>query len=182
MNKSFAAFLSFLIGWGFLIGQTAAPTLPTISWQTWENQIPAKSPQKTLVYIYTDWCTLCKKMDTETFQDTTIARLVNTYFNPVKLDAETKLELRFQGESYNYVRLEKVGYHELAAKLLDGRLGFPSIVFLDENQRVIQSLPSFQNATQLFALLSYFGMNYYRHVPWTTFQRRLIYPNTAEDQ
>ncbi|HNI44826.1 MAG TPA: hypothetical protein PK230_09015, partial [Chitinophagales bacterium] len=46
--------------------------------------------------------------------------------------------------------------HDLAIELLQGRMGYPSIVFLDEKMQKIQTYPGFQTADKFDLLLNYY--------------------------
>ena len=50
-------------------------------------------------------------------------------------------------------------------------MGFPSLVFLDEEFALIQSLEGYQKSDRLQIVLSYFGENNYKSTPWPAFVR-----------
>ena len=58
------------------------------------------NPKPMFIDVYTDWCGWCKRMDATTFQDQNIANYLNANFYPVKLDAETKDSIIFQGKLF----------------------------------------------------------------------------------
>lgn len=63
-----------------------------IKWYTFEEASVEyqKSAKPFFIDLYTDWCGWCKKMDASTFQDPIIANYLNTFFYPVKFNAESK--------------------------------------------------------------------------------------------
>ncbi len=146
-------------------------TTQQINWMTWEEAVAAQEQEqkKLLVNVYTGWCRWCKRMDETTFKQPKIAEYLNQYFYPVKLDAEHKENIEFQGEVFKYVKSGNKGYHELAAKLMRGRLSFPSIVFMDENLEVIQALPGFKTPGEFEQIITYFAQDHYKSTPWTSF-------------
>ncbi len=167
----------------FTLSQLGAQSeaLELTDWKTWEANSSTQD-RKTLVYVYTNWCSLCKKMETEAFTDSTIQTLINDQFLLVGLNAESKDALRFKGETYEYVRNGKLGYHALAAHLLDGRLAFPSLIFLSEEGEIIQSIHAYQGPQQFEMLLRYYGEDYYRNIPWTSFQRQFNARQISDDK
>ena len=169
-----------ILALGSIFAQSSLP--PIVEWNTWETNRNQTEGRKTLVYVYTDWCTLCKKMEREAFTDSTIQTLVAAEFTLVGLNAENKAELNFQGEQYEYVRKGNLGYHELAAYLLDGRLAFPSLVFLSEEGEVIQAIHGYHGKQHLEMLLRYYGEDYYRNTPWTSFQRQYSTGQITDDK
>lgn len=161
--------LFLVLNSGLLCAQSNATF---IDWQQWEDQLAENDQSKTLVYVYTSWCTLCKKLEQEAFADSTTRTLLLDNFALVGLDAESKEELQFQEEDYSYVRKNNMGYHELAAHLLDGRLAFPSLVFLDEESNVIQVIHGYQGLEHFNLLVRYYGEDHYKNMPWRSFQRQ----------
>lgn len=144
-----------------------------VNWLSWEEAmaLSQKEKKKILLSVYTDWCGWCKRMDTATFEEPNIARYINENFYPVKFDAEQRGELEYQGKAYKYVKNGKRGYHELAAELLKGRLSFPSVVFLDEKQEVIQSIVGYKPPEEFEKIATYFAQDHYKKTPWSTYQK-----------
>ena len=73
-----------------------------INWLTLEEADSLYKIQKRPMFIdvYTDWCGWCKRMDASTFKDPTVAAYLNANFYPVKLNAETKDTITFNGKTY----------------------------------------------------------------------------------
>ena len=139
-----------------------------IQWLTWEEMqiMQKRESRKILVDVYTDWCGWCKRMDKNTFQKGDIARYVNDNYYAVKFDAEYKNDITFNGIEYKFVNSGKRGHHELAAMILKGRLSFPTVVFLDEELKVIQPIPGYQDPKSMELIITYFARDYYRSTPW----------------
>ncbi len=121
-----------------------------IEWMTWSEAIEAnsKSPKKIFVDMYTHWCGWCKRMDARTFSDPDIAKKMNTYFYPVKFNAEQKEDIIYKGNTFSFVDKGRRGYHQLAGSLLDGKLSYPSFVFLNEDEKRILVSPGFKTVEQ----------------------------------
>ena len=142
-----------------------------IKWMTMEEALAAhaKAPKKILVDVYTDWCGWCKRMDATTFKDAEVARLVNRDFYAVKFDAEQSAPVAFAGKTYEFVAGGRRGAHALARKLLRGRMGYPTVVFLDEDLRVIEPVPGYQDAAAMRKIVDYFGTETYKTIPWAQY-------------
>ncbi len=140
----------------------------TVKWMTWEEAIEAsqKEKRKVFVDVYTDWCTWCKHMDKNTFSDPVIASYLNENFYPVKFDAEQREPIRFNNKEYKFVKSGRRGYHELALWLMRGRIGYPTVVFLDEDQKIIQPIPSYLPPEKFEPIMTYFGEGYHKKTPW----------------
>src|SRR3990172_10089448 len=91
---------------GILLGVAALPLLldPGVTSPQQENK--ASSPlewtmfdqglarakagrKKVIVDVYTDWCTWCKKMDSDTYADKSVRTALTANFVGVKLNAES---------------------------------------------------------------------------------------------
>lgn len=143
-----------------------------IEWLTWEEAVALSKKEKKmlLLNVYTNWCGWCKRMDKATFQEPNLARYINENFYPVKFDAEQEGELEYKGKTYTFVKNGQRGYHELAAELLNGRLSFPTVVFLDEDLEAIQSIVGYKTPQQFERIATYFAGGHYKKTPWSTYQ------------
>lgn len=109
--------------------------------------------KKIIVDVYTSWCGWCKKMDKTTFEDPTIVDFLNENFVFVKFDAERREPIIWKGEVYDSARVGRRKTNKLAVKFLDGRLGYPSIVYLDDNLEKITKTAGYKDATKMLAEL-----------------------------
>lgn len=142
-----------------------------INWMTWEEAVAAnaKQPRKIFVDVYTDWCGWCKKMDQTTFRNPEVVRALNEDFYAVKLDAEQREDIVWNGTTYSFEAGGRRGVHGLAKELLQGRLGYPTVVFLDERIKVIQPVPGFHEAKPFAKIVHYFGSDEYKQTPWAEY-------------
>ncbi len=165
----FAACFTSLLGW-------AIPVSAQVQWMSWEQAMERmeQEPRKLLVDIYTDWCGWCKRMDATTFSQPLLAEYINEHFYPVKLNAESRDPLTWNGKTFDFVRAGRNGYHALAAELTRGRLSFPTIVFLNEKLEVIQPLPGYKEPAVFEQIVTYFGEDAYLRVPWEVYQRQYV--------
>lgn len=130
------------------------PTTGTIEWMSWEEAMEANAhnPKKIFVDIYTDWCGWCKHMDRTTFIDAEVVEYMNENFYAVKLNAEAPGDKIYQGQNMTFRQnAGRNGIHELAITLLNGRVGYPSFVFLDEEQNSLKISPGFKTPDVLMA-------------------------------
>lgn len=144
-----------------------------VEWMTWEEAMTAieKSPRKVLVNVHTEWCSWCKKMDKNTFQDPDIASYINENFYNVYFDAQVKHDIVYQGKVYKFVKTSRGGYHELAKELLQGRLSFPTTVFIDEEAILIQPIKGYQKPETFEQIIHYFNEDQYKITPWKRYSQ-----------
>lgn len=130
----------------------------------------SKKQKKVFLDMYTDWCGWCKKMDQSTFINPVIVDYMNRNFYAVKFNAERKDELTFKGKKYvNPNPTGNRASHQLAQTLMNGRMSYPSFVFLDEQLNVITIVPGFRKAPEFEAILNYIGSDAYKSQKWENF-------------
>ncbi|MEM8525443.1 MAG: DUF255 domain-containing protein [Bacteroidota bacterium] len=147
-----------------------------INWLSIEEveQKLKQEPRKILVKIYQNDCVWCKRMDEETFNKSFIADYINEHFYAISLNAESAEDIIFNEQTYKYVKNGKRGHHELAAELTKGNLSYPSVVFLDEDLEVLQSVSGYKNHTLFQQIMAYYGKNYHKKVPWSSFRNTIL--------
>lgn len=108
------------------------------------QELSKKEPRKVIVDVYTDWCGWCKKMDKSTFSDAEVVNYINEYFYAVKLNAESKDVV-----SYNGTELTK---RELAGAFQVR--SYPTIVIIDEAFETVFPIPGYRSAKDLKNILT----------------------------
>lgn len=143
-----------------------------VKWLSFEEAVEKSKIEKRKIFIdvYTDWCGWCKVMDKNTFSEEKIAKILNEQFYPVKFDAEQKEDVVFNGTTFKFVESGKSGYHQLAAALLNNQLSYPTVVFLDEEFRMIQPLAGYQKAPEFHKIIQFIGGDHYKKTKWEEWQ------------
>lgn len=157
---------------GFLLVAGFAVSAQKVEWLTFEEAV-AKSqnePKKLLIDIYTDWCGWCKKMDKEAYSHPELVSYIHENYYPVKFNAEQKEPVEFAGHTFEFVAQGRRGVHELAAALTNNKLSYPTTVFMDEDFRIIQSLPGYRDARGMDPILKYFGDDIFKNKSWKEFE------------
>ncbi|NBC84210.1 MAG: DUF255 domain-containing protein [Bacteroidetes bacterium] len=161
MIKINIAALIFFLAINFAIAQDKQNT--QVNWYTIEEavELTQQEPRKIFVDVYTDWCGWCKVMDKNTFSHDLIAEYLNNNFYPVKLNAEQKEDIELGDKVYKFVDKGQRGYHELAATLMNGKMSYPTVVFLNEKLQIIHIQPGYNKPKAFDEMARFFGDDHY---------------------
>jgi len=144
-----------------------------VKWYTFEEAVTLnkKAPRKIIIDVYTDWCGWCKVMDKETFQNPLIAKILNEKYYAVKFNAESTKPVLFEGRTFINDGQGNRPPHQLAVALLNGKMSYPSIVFMNETNQLITAVPGFQKPNDMEPLLMFIhgslyekGVDYQQYV------------------
>jgi len=130
------------------------------------------TPKKIFIDVYTDWCGWCKRMDKATFQNPEVAAYMNAHYYNVKFDAEQKESIEMLGNTFEFIPQGSRGYHELAAALLNGKMSYPTVVFMNPKFEMLSPVPGYQEAPQFLKVATFFGDNIYKSVPWEEYAKQ----------
>lgn len=130
-----------------------------IKWMTIQEAFAAtqKKPKKIFVDVYTDWCGWCKVMDRNTFTNPYIVDFMNENYYSVKLDAEGKEDITLGGRTYKSLG----NVHELAAAMLQGKMSYPTTVYLNEKMELIQPVPGYLEPRMFHQITTYFAGDFH---------------------
>ncbi len=109
--------------------------------------------KKVMIDMYTSWCGWCKVMDKKTFTDPNVIQYLNDHFVMVKFNAEQREPVMFKGKTYEWINAGRRGVNKLAMELMNGRLGYPTMVYLDSDLNKIRSVPGYKTPQQLLSEL-----------------------------
>ncbi len=149
-----------------------------VKWYTFSEavELQKKSPRPIMVDVYTSWCGPCKMMSANTFGNEIIAKYLNEHFYPVKFNAETRDTVKFNG--YVFANKNPEGtprpVHDFANSILEGKLSYPSVVFLNEEIKKIQTVVGYYKADQFEPIVKFFGSGKYKDTPWEDYQKTFV--------
>jgi len=135
-----------------------------------KDKAEGKKVKKVFIDIYTDWCGWCKKMDKNTFEHPEISAYLNENFYPVKLNAEQREDIVFQNKTFKYIPGGRRGYHQFAATLMEGKMSYPTVVFLTEDFKILQRIPGYLDVKKFDQISKFLGEDHYIETDWETFK------------
>jgi len=144
-----------------------------INWLSFTDAIEKnkENPKPILIDIYTDWCGYCKKMDKETYSNDVIIKYINNNFYAIKFDGEGKGDITYKGYTFKLKGEGRSKYHELSAALMNGKLSYPSTVFMNEKEQVLQTVPGYLTKERFEKILAFFKTKAYENTDWAKFEK-----------
>lgn len=102
--------------------------------QNWKKALKLAKKEKKLIFLdaYTTWCGPCKRMESTTFKNPAVIKLLNEKFIPVHLNME-------QGEGIALARQYKIG-------------GYPTFLFVDAVGKVLHGDAGFKDDAMLIEM------------------------------
>ena len=158
------------------ISNAQESTSKKINWMTFEEAVKLNetSPKKIFIDVYTDWCGWCTKMDQTTFIDPTIVDYMNENFYAVKFNAEQTEPIEFMGYTFvnrNNSNGTRKSTHELAQALLQGKMSYPSYVFMNEKNQALTIVPGYSKAEEFIKILKYIGTDAFLNTTFEDFSK-----------
>lgn len=150
-----------------------------IQWMSIEEAEAAmkSNPKKILIDVYTKWCGPCKMMMKNTFTNPEIIQYINENYYAVKFNAEGSESVTFMGTTYSNPQFDPAkgngrnGTHEftMAIAPVNGRVAYPTIVYMDEDYKILSPVQGYYQPAQIMPILHFFGDDAYKNESWSDF-------------
>ena len=163
-----------------------------IHWITFQKavELAQKKPKHIIIDVYTSWCGPCKMMSKNTFENPKIAKYINEHYYAVKFDAETfdtvkfvmnvpdtlrdtkgkVLKVNIKKQPVVFINPSPKGTprspHQFANSILDGKLSYPSIVFLNEKIQRIDIVKGYHPPQDFEPIVKFIGSGIYNKVKY----------------
>ncbi|MFN0275842.1 MAG: thioredoxin family protein [Chitinophagales bacterium] len=141
-------------------------------------ELQKETKKKLFIDVYTNWCGPCKMLANTTLADPVIQKGLTEYYIPVKFNAEGKDTVNFNGVQYvnkkpEYKNGPRGNTHDFTfviAQTPQG-IGYPTMVFLNENLEMLQPFQGVLSAEQLEPIIAFFGSDAYKSKTWEEFMK-----------
>jgi thioredoxin-related protein len=153
-----------------------------VNWMSFDDAVRLSKahPKKIFIDVYTQWCGWCKRMDATTYTDKDIIQYLNDNFYAVRLDAETQDTFHFDNHKfYNHTPDQRGSTNELAFSLLNGQMGYPTTVYLDEKFNRVLIAPNYYPASDLKQILTFIVQEKYKTESFDDYKKSLTIPGTG---
>ena len=132
-------------------------------WQDFSTTINATEQEKiSMIYVYNAPCELCTTTEETILSDTTVVNTLTKHFISAKFDAGNKEDVVVKGQAYPYSAFtETTGVNVYAIILLDGKMGYPTFVFLNKQGDKIGTHFPVNDAEEFLKILKFYSTGGY---------------------
>ncbi len=163
MNRKLSTIIIAVIILPFLVGFSPA-SYHSETYDQWINWMSFGEALKysrdvnriIFVYVYTDWCPQCKKLDAMTFTDETVQYYLRNNFVCTKINAESDREHQCNGQT--------ITERQIAQSL--GVDGYPTMIMLAPLGGSLGAFSGFRESADLQQILIYYGEGHFLKMPY----------------
>jgi thioredoxin-related protein len=163
MNKILNPLVIVIVILPFLVGITPVPTASgtenqSIYWLPFGDAVNYARESNKLIfaYVYTDWCSVCKRMNNNTLSDPNIQSYLSNYFVCTKVNAESSTEHECNGQRYTEQQLSQIL----------GADGYPTFVILaSRGGGALGRFSGYRDADDFREILTYYGDRHFLDMP-----------------
>ncbi len=155
----------------FSFGHKPTEKTEKTKWMTLKEASDSLKKEKRpiLVDLYTDWCGWCKVMDKKTYAHKQVSEYLGQKFYAVKIDAESKKAIEWNGKSYPFNAEYRT--NEFALYLTQGQLSYPTTVIIPVDGTAPQAIPGYLEPKDFEMIVKYFGEGHYGKTSFDQFQK-----------
>lgn len=144
----------------FLVYSNVKAQKKEINWITFEqleDSLKVKS-KKVFISFYADWCSYCKKMDEAAYKNNEVISKLNQDFYSIKLNAETKDTIYFEGKGYinNQIGKSRRPTHQIPLLLASRKnkpFSLPATLILNEKFMIEQRFFEYISPKKMISIL-----------------------------
>jgi len=133
-------------------------------------QLSVEKNKIMLIYFYTDWCGFCKRLDQITFEDSFVKAKLDSHFIPMKFNAELQDSIIFMETAYSFVQEGRRGHHGFAGVMLENRMSYPTLVYVDPSGKVLHRSPGYREPSVMLKEMEFIIDGHYLKQSWKQYK------------
>ena len=110
-------------------------------------------------------------MDAYTFVNPVIVDYISKNYYAVKFNAEMREPVTYLGKEYTPYQGPGKGPHTLVVTLTNGKLSYPTMVYLDAQGALVTVVPGYYVPRDLEPILHFIAEEAYRTTSWSEFEK-----------
>lgn len=131
-------------------------------------ELQKKEPRKILIDLRASYMLTSRMMPT-TLEDSVIANYINENYYLVEFDVFSKDTINAFGGKF-YVDSLSTPFNGLAVAFLEGKMNnMPTLIYLDEDQKMINKTHNYMSPKELEPIIKYIGEDHYKNEKWPEF-------------
>src|SRR5688572_29614585 len=128
----------------------------SFKWRTINEALDEAPEAKKLILldVYTDWCGWCKRMDRDSYADSSVGAFISERFVPAKMNPEKEGTVKFDGKDFTQA--------EFGRAL--GITGYPATAFFTADRELITVVSGYYPPKDFHLLLRFLADEHYKTV------------------
>ncbi len=143
-----------------------------INWLSLEGALNQASAGKKVMIILEDPDNPdCKSFNSRSLSRGKVIQILNSKFAATKINYKKQSILDIKNVLSSFSSSDYSGLDQLSKKLKSGEAKLPLIFIFDENWQIIQKFENYKSPLEFEKIIQFFGNDFYKKVPWTTFDK-----------
>ncbi len=159
-NKSLIAFIILFIAASIATSQDKIDWMYywEAKWRTDEDRRYKRALKKTIIFLYDENNSWCRRMRQQVLNNEEIANYINSNYYPVFWHVENYTEeVIFEtNHTFDYENNQ----HSFVKVLTNGRMSFPYIAILDEEFEIICRIPGFRKKSDILENIKFYNQKF----------------------
>jgi thioredoxin-related protein len=133
-------------------------------------ELQKQNPKKILIDFYLNERNLSTMQYMRTYNDAEIGQYINEHFYAVHLNGTTKDTINAFGDVYTNPETP-YPFHQLVIAMLNGVMYFPTLMLLDENDKMLDRIQAYLRPQDIEPILHFYAEDAYKTQSFSDFKK-----------
>lgn len=155
--------VTFVILAAILGGSMSTAEFSGFEWKNVNEALESapKQNRKIILDVYTDWCGWCKRMDRDTYADSSVAAYIGEHYVASKMNPEKEGKVRFRDQDFTQAQF---------GAAMDIK-GYPATAFFNEKGELLTVVGGYMGPKDFLRVLKFFGEDAHTKMSWEEYQK-----------